>query len=396
MRKFDLRMNVVALLTLFMLVGNGMTAWAEGYPSLSELVGRYRLTGECMVEGEGVFPSTTDYDIVILPGEDEGTVQLNGWFGFGGGFSGTYDESTGVLSCSFPAAYLCANMDLFYTAGVMATIDAGSNGMINLKFAMSTTSDGIVLSTDSSLVAQAFSMSDMMSSEAAAGYLQGFTLTKQSVNVPQSELPGTYQFKGRSGLISNMVDGAGDEFTMTVSSSGDNKLKISGLFGIPECMVEATYYADGGIVVFPHDVRFTEKLFMGNDMENGIMAYEAAPYFFVNGTEWTSPSSFILNGGMEMDMDYEMEMPQVCSFIGGTAVKTGTDAIQTVGIASKAQITVANKVITVASPSVETVKVYDVQGLVVASAIGTKVTINSLPAGMYIVKVGKEACKIAL
>ncbi len=374
----------------------GKAVKAESHPSLSELIGRYRLSGECTVEGDDLIPAATDYNIAILPGAEDGTVQLNGWFGYGGGFAGTYDETTGVLSCSIPAAYLCATVDAFWTSGVMAIIDPGQGNTADLKFSVSRTEGGLVLSTDGSLIVQASRLSDMMQEGASAGYLNGFTLTKETVNRPLSELSGTYAFKASSEMISNTVQDASDEFEMTVSVSGDNKVTISGLFGIPSCVVEATYYEESGIVVFPHDVRFTDKLFMGDDMDNGIMAFESAPYFYVNGTEWVSPSSFILNGGMEMDMDYEMEMPLVCSFVGGKAVKQNADAIQTVGTDNGIRIAAANNTITVTSPVVETLNVYDVQGRVVASATGTKMTVDSLPTGLYIVKAGKDTRKIML
>lgn len=379
-------MNFVALLAMLMLVGGSATAWAQNYPTLSELTGRYRLTGDCMVEGDG-FPVTTDYNMVILPGAEEGTVQLNGFFGYGGGLTGTYDEQTGTLHFSAGGAYLCATMDSYWSSGEFIVADPGVGGTIELGFTITRSEEGgIVLTTDSSFIAM-----DQFRS-AAAGYMNGFTLTKESVSKPLSDLAGTYHFTSRTGMIANMLESASDEFTMTVTPSGDNKVTISGLFGLPECVVEATYYEDGGIVVLPRDVAFTDELYMGNNEEMGVMAYEAAPYFYVNDTEWTTSSSFILNGSI----DWDMEMFLSASFVGGKAVKTTEDAVQHVASASNAQIVVEGGVITVTSPVAENVRVYDVQGRMVASAAGTKVTIASLPTGVYLVKVGKDTCKIAL
>lgn len=385
MRKFDLKMNLVGLLSLLMLWGCWTPAVADEVPALSELIGRYRLTGECTV-GEGMqVPATTDYDVAILPGSEEGTVQINGLLGYGGGIVASYDSETGALTCTQEGAYLCATVDGTYSNGEYVVLDAGMGGSLDLNFTVTKGAEGIVISTTSPLSAT------LMLQGGSAGYANGFTLTKEAVSVPASSVTGTYAFTASSDVISNLIDDAEKNFTLTIADVGNGKLTVSGLFGLSEATVEATYYEEGGLIVLPLNAQFTDELFMGNDEENGIMSFEPAPYFFVNGNELISPSSFILRGGI----DWDMFLPLDFSFIGGRAVK-GTDAIASVAGGSSTRIVVEGGVLTVTTPVAGTIVVYDMQGRVVASATGTTASFSSLPTGLYVVKAGTTSRKVVL
>lgn len=386
MRKFDLKMNLVGLLSLLMLWGSWTPAVADEVPALSELIGRYRLTGECTVDEGMQVPATTDYDVAIFPGSEEGTVQINGLLGYGGGIVASYDSETGALTCTQEGAYLCATVDGTYSNGEYVVLDAGMGGSLDLNFTVTKGAEGIVISTTSPLSAI------LMLQGGSAGYANGFTLTKEAVSVPASSVTGTYAFTASSDVISNLIDDAEENFTLTIADAGNGKLTVSGLFGLSEATVEATYYEEGGLIVLPFQAQFTDELFMGNDEDNGIMSFEPAPYFFVNGNELTSPSSFILRGGI----DWDMFLPLDFSFIGGRAVKKGANAIASVVGEQSARIVVEGGVLTVTTPVAGTIVVYDVQGRVVASATGTTASFSSLPTGLYVVKAGTTSRKVVL
>ena len=84
---------------------------AAGFPSVKDLYGRYKFSGECSyvdmvsgVAGEAPVPATTDYNMAVLPGESENEVKVLGFFGYGGGVTLTYNQEDGTLKGETPTA----------------------------------------------------------------------------------------------------------------------------------------------------------------------------------------------------------------------------------------------------------------------------------------------------
>ena len=96
MRKFTSKFKAVLIALLAVSLGVEMVS-AAGFPSVKDLYGRYKFSGECsyvdMVSGaagEAPVPATTGYNMAVLPGESENEVKVLGFFGYGGGVTLTY------------------------------------------------------------------------------------------------------------------------------------------------------------------------------------------------------------------------------------------------------------------------------------------------------------------
>ena len=79
MRNFTLKLWIAGSLLLALLLGTQGVAAAE-YPSIEELYGRYRFSGELTwTDMAGTSPEApvpaTDYDMIVLPGENENEVR---------------------------------------------------------------------------------------------------------------------------------------------------------------------------------------------------------------------------------------------------------------------------------------------------------------------------------
>ena len=104
MRKSTSNFKAVLIALFAVSLGVEMVS-AAGFPSVKDLYGRYKFSGECsyvdMVSGaagEAPVPATTDYNMAVLPGESENEVKVLGFFGYGGGVTLTYNQEDGTLS----------------------------------------------------------------------------------------------------------------------------------------------------------------------------------------------------------------------------------------------------------------------------------------------------------
>lgn len=219
-------------------------------------------------------------------------------------------------------------------------------------------------------------------------YEAGFALTKKSVNFPIEELAGSYDFKSTSGAIINFIEDAKSDFTIDITAIGEDKVNIQGLFGFDDA-IEATYMKESGIILLPHNYTFSNEMIMGDDEKNGLVNYEQYPYFLVNDGALETPSSFVLNNGI----DEVLEMPIQFSFTGGTAVNTNSDAVKSIS-SNDVNISVCNGTINVAVPEKENITVYSVQGTKVGSVNGQNASFSNLTPGLYIVSAGKTNVKV--
>ena len=78
----------VVLIALFAVSLGVEMVSAAGFPSVKDLYGRYKFSGECSyvdmasgAAGEAPVPAITDYNMAVLPGESEHEVKVLGFFG---------------------------------------------------------------------------------------------------------------------------------------------------------------------------------------------------------------------------------------------------------------------------------------------------------------------------
>lgn len=368
---------------------------AAGFPSVKDLYGRYTFKGELQSTlGDGLVIPDSGYDMVVLPGATENEVKILGFFGFGNGIIAKYDADAGTLTCTQEAAYLSANLDMMSMAGAMVTLDGGEDGSLGYVYKVSN-KDGIVFTAEKPMEAS------YMSYEGGGvmgtlGYAAGYTLTKQTKSVPTSSATGDYAFTGTS-VVSTMLSDASEVFDLSVKSSGEGKVLLSGLFGFAD-EIEADYYEDGGLIVLPSKVAFANACFMasyGSDPEglySDLMLVEEAPYFYVENSKLITPCSFYVYG--EFDEDFGIR--NTFSFTGGEAVKDGGDIVKSVadGQAGQAVVYGGEGYIRVDNAGDAGIQVYDMQGMVVDTSEEVSVEFNGLKAGLYIVKVGHSTAKV--
>ena len=349
---------------------------ADTYPTSDELIGRYHFSGKCSVEAPSI-PAVNDYDVIILPAEGENNLYVCGLFGFGGGMLTTYNPEDGTLTCNTDG-YLCSNVDMYstYTGYWFMYSCTESPCIMEVK-----NDNGIILTATTGLTGM-----DLLAMQNIT-YEAGFALTKKSVNFPIEELAGSYDFKSTSGAIINFIEDAKSDFTIDITAIGEDKVNIQGLFGFDDA-IEATYMKESGIILLPHNYTFSNEMIMGDDEKNGLVNYEQYPYFLVNDGALETPSSFVLNNGI----DEVLEMPIQFSFTGGTAVNTNSDAVKSIS-SNDVNISVCNGTINVAVPE-KNITVYSVQGTKVGSINGQNASFSNLTPGLYIVSAGKTNVKV--
>ena len=121
--------NFKAVLIALFVVSLGIEmVSAAGFPSVKELYGRYKFSGECsyvdMVSGaagEAPDPATTGYNMAVLPGESENELKVLGFFGYGGGVTLTYNQEDGTLKGETPTAVFMMGMNLMVVADAAST-----------------------------------------------------------------------------------------------------------------------------------------------------------------------------------------------------------------------------------------------------------------------------------
>ena len=375
MLNFTTKIKTLCLCTISLLFSSAVLA--DTYPTSDELIGRYHFSGKCSVEAPSI-PAVNDYDVIILPAEGENNLYVCGLFGFGGGMLTTYNPEDGTLTCNTDG-YLCSNVDMYstYTGYWFMYSCTESPCIMEVK-----NDNGIILTATTGLTGM-----DLLAMQNIT-YEAGFALTKKSVNFPIEELAGSYDFKSTSGAIINFIEDAKSDFTIDITAIGEDKVNIQGLFGFDDA-IEATYMKESGIILLPHNYTFSNEMIMGDDEKNGLVNYEQYPYFLVNDGALETPSSFVLNNGI----DEVLEMPIQFSFTGGTAVNTNFDAVKSIS-SNDVNISVCNGTINVAVPEKENITVYSVQGTKVGSINGQNASFSNLTPGLYIVSAGKTNVKV--
>lgn len=375
MLNFTTKIKTLCLCAISLLFSSAVLA--DTYPTSDELIGRYHFSGKCSVEAPSI-PAVNDYDVIILPAEGENNLYVCGLFGFGGGMLTTYNPEDGTLTCNTDG-YLCSNVDMYstYTGYWFMYSCTESPCIMEVK-----NDNGIILTATTGLTGM-----DLLAMQNIT-YEAGFALTKKSVNFPIEELAGSYDFKSTSGAIINFIEDAKFDFTIDITAIGEDKVNIQGLFGFDDA-IEATYMKESGIILLPHNYTFSNEMIMGDDEKNGLVNYEQYPYFLVNDGALETPSSFVLNNGI----DEVLEMPIQFSFTGGTAVNTNSDAVKSIS-SNDVNISVCNGTINVAVPEKENITVYSVQGTKVGSINGQNASFSNLTPGLYIVSAGKTNVKV--
>jgi hypothetical protein len=375
MLNFTTKIKTLCLCAISLLFSSAVLA--DTYPTSDELIGRYHFSGKCSVEAPSI-PAVNDYDVIILPAEGENNLYVCGLFGFGGGMLTTYNPEDGTLTCNTDG-YLCSNVDMYstYTGYWFMYSCTESPCIMEVK-----NDNGIILTATTGLTGM-----DLLAMQNIT-YEAGFALTKKSVNFPIEELAGSYDFKSTSGAIINFIEDAKSDFTIDITAIGEDKVNIQGLFGFDDA-IEATYMKESGIILLPHNYTFSNEMIMGDDEKNGLVNYEQYPYFLVNDGALETPSSFVLNNGI----DEVLEMPIQFSFTGGTAVNTNSDAVKSIS-SNDVNISVCNGTINVAVPEKENITVYSVQGTKVGSINGQNASFSNLTPGLYIVSAGKTNVKV--
>lgn len=375
MLNFTTKIKTLCLCAISLLFSSAVLA--DTYPTSDELIGRYHFSGKCSVEAPSI-PAVNDYDVIILPAEGENNLYVCGLFGFGGGMLTTYNPEDGTLTCNTDG-YLCSNVDMYstYTGYWFMYSCTESPCIMEVK-----NDNGIILTATTGLTGM-----DLLAMQNIT-YEAGFALTKKSVKFPIEELAGSYDFKSTSGAIINFIEDAKSDFTIDITAIGEDKVNIQGLFGFDDA-IEATYMKESGIILLPHNYTFSNEMIMGDDEKNGLVNYEQYPYFLVNDGVLETPSSFVLNNGI----DEVLEMPIQFSFTGGTAVNTNSDAVKSIS-SNDVNISVCNGTINVAVPEKENITVYSVQGTKVGSINGQNASFSNLTPGLYIVSAGKTNVKV--
>lgn len=374
MLNFTTKFKTLCLCTTSLLFSSAI--FADTYPTADELVGRYHFSGKCTTESASI-PALDDYDVIIMPTEKEDSLNICGIFGFGGKIPVIYNQENGTLTCD-GEGFLCSNVDYSTYEGYWFYYSCMENPCI-----MEVKNDnGLVITATTSLSGE-----DMLA-YADATYEKGFTMTKKHINIPVEKIVGSYDFKAKSGILNNFIDGVKSDFTLNITSVGEDKVNITGLFGYDDT-IEATYMSEPGIILLPHNFTFSNNLSMGDDESTGTLNYEPNPYFLVNEGSLESPSSFTLNNGF----DEELFMPIQFSFLGGTAVSTNPDAVKAIS-SNDVNISIYNGTINVVAPEKENITVYSIQGTKVGSVNSQDASFSNLTPGLYIVSTGKANVKV--
>lgn len=388
--------NFKAVLIALFVVSLGIEmVSAAGFPSVKELYGRYKFSGECsyvdMVSGaagEAPVPATTGYNMAVLPGESENELKVLGFFGYGGGVTLTYNQEDGTLKGETPTAVFMMGMNL------MVVADAASTGGTVVFNYQVTEKDGKIEITAQNALENVTIMDMEDGIMGMLSYASAYTMTKEDISYNLSDVIGEYDFASTR-VDNNLLADASENFKLKItgntSETVPSGVSVGNWFGVENTEVAAEFYADGGILVLPHDVKLANGMCFGAqpEEEGGYNPNEAS-FFFVEKDKLVTPGYLVLDNGF----DEVMEMPLQMAVIGGEAVKTGS------GISSRlyqgCQIYSSDGSIRVEGLESAEISVFDAQGMLVSSVHGATAAFGGLKSGLYLVKVGSQTAKVVV
>lgn len=394
MRKITSIFKVI-LVTLFAISWEGKTFSADKFPSVKDLYGRYKFSGECsyvdMVSGaagEAPVPATTGYNMAVLPGESENELKVLGFFGYGGGVTLTYNQEDGTLKGETPTAVFMMGMNL------MVVADAASTGGTVVFNYQVTEKDGKIEITAQNALENVTIMDMEDGIMGMLSYASAYTMTKEDISYNLSDVIGEYDFASTR-VDNNLLADASENFKLKItgntSETVPSGVSVGNWFGVENTEVAAEFYADGGILVLPHDVKLANGMCFGAqpEEEGGYNPNEAS-FFFVEKDKLVTPGYLVLDNGF----DEVMEMPLQMAVIGGEAVKTGS------GISSRCikgvKIYSSDGSIRVEGLESAEISVFDAQGMLVSSVHGATAAFGGLKSGLYLVKVGSQTAKVVV
>lgn len=391
--------NFKAVLIALFVVSLGIEmVSAAGFPSVKELYGRYKFSGECsyvdMVSGaagEAPVPATTGYNMAVLPGESENELKVLGFFGYGGGVTLTYNQEDGTLKGETPTAVFMMGMNLRVVADAAST---GGTVVFNYQV---TEKDGKIEITAQNALENVTIMDMEDGINGIMGmlsYASAYTMTKEDISYNLSDVIGEYDFASTR-VDNNLLADASENFKLKItgntSETVPSGVSVGNWFGVENTEVAAEFYADGGILVLPHDVKLANGMCFGAqpEEEGGYNPNEAS-FFFVEKDKLVTPGYLVLDNGF----DEVMEMPLQMAVIGGEAVKTGS------GISSRCikdvKIYSSDGSIRVEGLESAEISVFDAQGMLVSSVHGATAAFGGLKSGLYLVKVGSQTAKVVV
>ena len=386
--------NFKAVLIALFVVSLGIEmVSAAGFPSVKELYGRYKFSGECsyvdMVSGaagEAPVPATTGYNMAVLPGESENELKVLGFFGYGGGVTLTYNQEDGTLKGETPTAVFMMGMNLVVVADAAST---GGTVVFNYQV---TEKDGKIEITAQNAL-ENVTIRDMEDGiMGMLSYASAYTMTKEDISYNLSDVIGEYDFASTR-VDNNLLADASENFKLKItgntSETVPSGVSVGNWFGVENTEVAAEFYADGGILVLPHDVKLANGMCFGAEEKGGYNPNEAS-FFFVEKDKLVTPGYLVLDNGF----DEVMEMPLQMAVIGGEAVKTGS------GISSRCikdvKIYSSDGSIRVEGLESAEISVFDAQGMLVSSVHGATAAFGGLKSGLYLVKVGSQTAKVVV
>lgn len=393
MRKSTSIFKVVLIALFSVSLGVEMVS-AAGFPSVKDLYGRYKFSGECsyvdMVSGaagEAPVPATTDYNMAVLPGESENEVKVLGFFGYGGGVTLTYNQEDGTLKGETPTAVFIMGMNLMVVADAAST---GGTVVFNYQVAEK---DGKIQITAQNALEDVTIMDMENGIMGMLSYASAYTMTKEDISYNLSDVIGEYDFASTR-VDNNLLADASENFKLKITGkylTVPSGVSVGNWFGVENTEVAAEFYADGGILVLPHDVKLANGMCFGAqpEEEGGYNPNEAS-FFFVEKDKLVTPGYLVLDNGF----DEVMEMPLQMAVIGGEAVKTGS------GISSRCikdvKIYSSDGSIRVEGLESAEISVFDAQGMLVSSVHGATAAFGGLKSGLYLVKVGSQTAKVVV
>ena len=369
--------NFKAVLIALFVVSLGIEmVSAAGFPSVKELYGRYKFSGECsyvdMVSGaagEAPVPATTGYNMAVLPGESENELKVLGFFGYGGGVTLTYNQEDGTLKGETPTAVFMMGMNL------MVVADAASTGGTVVFNYQVTEKDGKIEITAQNALENVTIMDMEDGIMGMLSYASAYTMTKEDISYNLSDVIGEYDFASTR-VDNNLLADASENFKLKItgntSETVPSGVSVGNWFGVENTEVAAEFYADGGILVLPHDVKLANGMCFGAqpEEEGGYNPNEAS-FFFVEKDKLVTPGYLVLDN-----------------------VKTGS------GISSRCikdvKIYSSDGSIRVEGLESAEISVFDAQGMLVSSVHGATAAFGGLKSGLYLVKVGSQTAKVVV
>lgn len=394
MRKTTLGFKAFLIALFFVSLAVDMVS-AAGFPSVKDLYGRYKFNGECTYidmsaqeQGEAPVPATTGYSMAVLPGEHENEVKVLGFFGYGGGVTLTYNQEDGTLKGETPTVVFVMGMNL------MVVADAEYRGETVVFDYQVTEEDGKIRFTAQNALEDVSVMDMENSAMGTLAYAAGYTLTKENVSYDLGDVLGEYDFTAAR-VDNNFLADAFEDFKLKVTGNLSEvvppTVTLGNWFGVENTDVTAEFYADGGILVLPHDMKLANGMYFGQQpADEGGYNPNEVPFFFVEKDKLVVPGYLVLDNGF----DEVMEMPLQMSVVGGEAVKAGSSissrCIKGVKIYS------SDGSIRVDGLEDAEISVFDAQGMLVASAHGATAAFNGLKSGLYLVKFGNQTTKVVV